>query len=157
MPQLNRVYLAGNLTRDPEVRYLPSGMAVADLGLAVDDNYKDKDGNLKERTLFVDISVWGRQAETCRDYLSKGSPVLVEGRLRLDEWKNQQGEKRTKLKVNADRVQFLGSPRRSAEMGDAPEGRRGKPARSEEAPPTETVSDQLPPDDPGAGGDDLPF
>lgn len=119
MADLNKVILVGRLTRDPEVRYTPSGTAVADLGFAVSDQYKSKSGEMVENTCFVDIVVWGRQAETCGEYLSKGSPALVEGRLQLDQWENQQGEKRSKLRVKADRVQFLGSPRK-AEYGDAP-------------------------------------
>jgi len=119
MADLNRVILAGRLTRDPEVRYTSSGSAVTDLGLAVSDNYRNKAGELIEQTCFVEVVVWGRQAETCGEYLSKGSPALIEGRLQFDQWENQQGEKRSKLRVKADRVQFLGSPRREAEAGAA--------------------------------------
>lgn len=119
MADLNRVILAGRLTRDPEVRYTSSGSAVADVGLAVSDSYRNKAGELVEQTCFVDVVVWGRQAETCGEYLSKGSPALIEGRLQFDQWENQQGEKRSKLRVKADRVQFLGSPRREAEAGAA--------------------------------------
>lgn len=122
MSTLNRVFLMGNLTRDPEVRYTPNGTAVGDLALAVNENYKDKDGNLKETTVFVDVEVWARQAETCAEYLHKGSPVFIEGRLKLDQWTSPQGEKRSKLRVRAERVQFLGAPRRSAELADAPAG-----------------------------------
>lgn len=113
MSTLNRVFLMGNLTRDPEVRYTPSGTAVGDLGLAVNETYKNKAGENVESTVFVDVEVWSRQAETCAEYLYKGSPVFVEGRLKLDQWENQQGEKRSKLRVRADRVQFLGTPKRS--------------------------------------------
>ena len=113
MSTLNRVFLMGNLTRDPEVRYTPSGTAVGDLGLAVNETYKNKAGENVESTVFVDVEVWSRQAETCAEYLYKGSPVFVEGRLKLDQWENQQGEKRSKLRVRADRVQFLGSPKRA--------------------------------------------
>lgn len=112
MADVNRVFLAGRLTRDPEVRYTPSGTAVADLGLAISERFKTKEGEWDEKTVFVDVVVWGRQAETSGEYLYKGSPVLVEGRLQLDQWENQQGEKRSKLRVRADRVQFLGSPRK---------------------------------------------
>jgi single-strand DNA-binding protein len=115
MADLNRVILAGRLTRDPEVRYTPSGTAVSDLGFAVSDNYKNKQGELVEQVCFVDIVVWGRQAETCGEYLRKGSPALIEGRLQFDQWETQQGEKRSKLRVRAERVQFLGTPRRSEE------------------------------------------
>jgi single-strand DNA-binding protein len=112
MADVNRVILAGRLTRDPEVRYTPSGTAVADLGLAITESFKNKEGEWEEKPVFVDVVVWGRQAETSGEYLYKGSPVLVEGRLQLDQWENQQGEKRSKLRVRAERVQFLGAPRK---------------------------------------------
>lgn len=127
MSSLNRVFLMGNLTRDPEVRYTPSGTAVGDLGLAVNESYKNKAGETVESTVFVDVEVWSRQAETCAEYLYKGSPVFVEGRLKLDQWENQQGEKRSKLRVRADRVQFLGSPKRTADQADAPQSAMSPP------------------------------
>ena len=139
MSTLNRVYLMGNLTRDPEVRYTPSGIAVGDLGMAVNESYKSKSGEMIESTVFVDVEVWSRQAETCAEYLHKGSPVFVEGRLKLDQWENQQGEKRSKLRVRADRVQFLGAPRKAADTADAPH-------------------DMMPPPhDAAADEDDIPF
>lgn len=110
MSSLNSVILAGNLTRDVETRKTPSGAVVGDLGVAVSDDYKDKEGQLVKRTCFTDIVVWGRQAETCAQYLRKGSSVLVEGRLQLDQWKNDKGENRSKLRVRASRVQFIGRP-----------------------------------------------
>ena len=110
MSSLNSVILAGNLTRDVETRKTPSGAVVGDLGVAVSDDYKDKDGQLVKRTCFTDVVVWGRQAETCSQYLRKGSPVLVEGRLQLDQWKNNKGESRSRLRVRASRVQFIGRP-----------------------------------------------
>ena len=116
MASYNKVLLMGNLTRNPEIRYTPSGTAVADLGLAVNENFKNKAGETVEQTCFVDVVVWGRQAETSAEYLQKGSPVFVEGRLQLDQWENQQGEKRSKLRVRADRVQFLGAPGKGAEF-----------------------------------------
>lgn len=117
MPSYNRVVLVGNLTRDPEVRHVPSGTAVADMGLATSETYKGKDGEQKETTCFVDIVAWGRQAETCGEYLAKGSPVLVEGRLQFEQWEAPDGRKRNKLRVRADRVRFLGRRRREAESG----------------------------------------
>lgn len=98
----------GNLTRDPEVRYTPKGNAVGDLGLAVNDSYKMQDGTIKETVTFINVEVWGRQAETCKQYLSKGRPVFIEGQLKLDQWETPQGEKKSQLRVRADRVQFLG-------------------------------------------------
>ena len=160
---LNKVFLAGNLTRDPEVRYTPSGTAVAKLGLAVSDSYTNKAGEKVETTCFVDVDVWSRQAEACGEYLSKGSPVLVEGRLQLDQWESKEGEKRSKLKVHADRIQFLGRSKKG-EMADAPAGAGG--GRSSYAPRQEPAA-QAPVDDVAPGGaagggegenpDDLPF
>ncbi len=108
MNSMNHVILLGNLTRDPETRSIPGGQLVADLGLAISDNYKDKEGKLVEKTCFVDIAVWGKQAESCRQYLKKGLPVLIEGKLQYDQWTTESGEKRNKLRVKAMRVQFLG-------------------------------------------------
>ncbi len=125
MPSFNRVILMGNLTRDPEVRYTNSGVPVATLRLAVSETFRRKETNEKvEKTCFVDVQVWQRQAETCQQYLSKGRPVLVEGRLELDEWETPQGEKRSRLRVRADRVQFLGTSRQnqSDEYGDVATG-----------------------------------
>lgn len=134
MANLNKVFLAGNITRDPEIRYTPTGTAVTDLGLAVNESYKNKAGELVETTTFVDVVVWGRQAETCGEYLSKGSPALIEGRLQLDQWQTDAGEKRSRLRVRADRVQFLGRPRRG-EAGDAPEGGGAPRAGRQAVPP----------------------
>ncbi len=109
MASMNRVILAGNLTRDPEGRRLTSGTAVCNLGLAVNRRYRTSSGELSEETTFVDIEVWGRQAEFCRDYLRKGAPILLEGRLKLDSWEDRNtGQKRSKLRVVAERVQSLG-------------------------------------------------
>ncbi len=112
MASLNKVILAGNLTRDPEVRYTSSGTAVADLGIAVNERFKDATtGEWKEKPVYVDIVVWGRQAETSGEYLTKGSPVLIDGRLQLDQWETKEGDKRSKLRVVANNIQFLSSRR----------------------------------------------
>ena len=108
MTGYNRVVLVGNLTRDPQVRQTPAGTSVADLGLAASERYRNKEGEQVETTCFVDIVAWGRQAETCGQYLSKGSPVLVEGRLQLDRWETEDGQKRSRIRVRADRVRFMG-------------------------------------------------
>ncbi len=107
MANYNRVILAGNLTRDPEVRYLQSGTAVCDMSIAINRRYKTSSGETQEETCFVDITVWGKQAEYCGQYLQKGRSVLVEGRLKLDRWE-KDGQKHSRLSVVADRVQFLG-------------------------------------------------
>ena len=121
MASYNRVVLMGNLTRDPQVRQIPSGTSVADLGLATNEVFKNRDGEQVERTCFVDIVAWGRQAESCGQYLTKGAPVLVEGRLQLDQWENEEGQKRSKMRVRADRVQFLSRPRKAAGETDGTE------------------------------------
>ncbi len=110
MVRMNKVLIAGNLTRDPVIRKTPKGLAVADLGLAVHDGYQGKNGNSEESTCFVDVVAWDKRAESCGEFLRKGSPVLVEGRLHFEQWKDKDGQNRTKLKVTADRVQFLGKP-----------------------------------------------
>lgn len=136
MASFNKVILMGNLTRDPELRQAPSGAKVADLGLAVSETWRDKNGQTKEVTCFVDVVVWDKLAELCQQYLSKGRPVLVEGRLQMDEWKNQQGEKRSKLRVRADTVKFLGSPQKREDQESAPHSapRAAAPAATAPAP-----------------------
>src|SRR5580765_4071385 len=111
MASFNKVILMGNLTRDPQVRYTPSGTAVAEIGLAVNRYWFDKQTNSRrEETTFVDVTLWGREAEVAGEYLAKGRPVLIEGRLQLDTWDDKQsGQKRSKLRVVAERMQMLGA------------------------------------------------
>ncbi|MCE9613714.1 MAG: single-stranded DNA-binding protein [Lentisphaerae bacterium] len=157
MASLNKVFLMGNLTKDPEVRYIPSGKAVCEMGLAVNESYRGKDGNPVEQTIFVDVVVWERQAETCGEYLRKGSPVMVEGRLQLDKWKTKEGENRSKLRVRADRVQFLSSPRSGAAYKDS-DGEQGGAEPAAEAPAGPGPGSGPGPEPAGAGDDDnLPF
>ena len=111
MGSFNRVILMGNLTRDPELRYTPSGTAVAEFGLAMNRRWKNQSGEWQEEATFVQVEVWARQAETTAQYLSKGRQALVEGRLKLDRWETKEGEKRSRLKVVGERVVFVGSPR----------------------------------------------
>ncbi|MDP2652971.1 MAG: single-stranded DNA-binding protein [Candidatus Omnitrophota bacterium] len=108
MANLNKVFLIGNLTRDPELRYTPAGVAVANLGLAVNRRFRDKSGELKEDVCFLTMTVWDKQAEACCQYLKKGSPVFVEGVLQSRSWETQDGQKRSTIDVRAERVQFLG-------------------------------------------------
>jgi single-strand DNA-binding protein len=115
MGAMNRVFLMGNLTREPALRTTPGG-AVSDLGVAVSEKYRNKAGEVVETTCFADVVVWGKQAELCSQYLTKGAPVLVEGRLQLDQWQTENGEKRSRLRVRADRVQFLGRGRRDEDL-----------------------------------------
>jgi single-strand DNA-binding protein len=164
MANLNHVFLAGNLTKDPEVRYAPSGDAVGDLRLAVNRTYKSRDGQQREETCFVGVTVWGRQAETCAEYLSKGSPVLVEGRLKYDEWE-KEGQKNSRLTVVANRVQFLGAPRNASfrdGQEEPPPRRRAPEPEPEPAPEPEGSPPSRPDANPGGGGggqddDNLPF
>lgn len=108
MADLNKVFLMGRLTFDPELRHIGSGMAVTELRLVTSRGWTGRDGERKEETLFIDVTVWDRQAETCCQYLKKGSSIHVEGSLKMDSWDDKTtGEKRTKIKVTADRVQFL--------------------------------------------------
>ena len=109
MASLNRVLLIGNLTRDPELRYVPSGTAVATFTVAVNRVYTSQAGEKKEEVSFIRVVVWGRRAEVCGEYLSKGSPVFVEGRLQSRSWEGQDGQKRSTMEVIADNVQFLRS------------------------------------------------
>lgn len=125
MATMNKVFLAGNLTRDPEIRYSQSGKAVADLNLAVNRRYKTASGDLKEDVCFVNIVAWDRQAELAGEYLRKGSAILVEGSLRLDQWESN-GEKRSRLRVVADRIQFLDRLKKTDATGDVPEDRGQK-------------------------------
>lgn len=109
MANLNKVFLIGNLTRDPELRYTPGGTAVANLGLAVNRRFKDSAGELKEEVCFLTVTVWDKQAEACCQYLTKGRPVFVEGVLQSRFWETSDGQKRSAIDVRAERVQFLGS------------------------------------------------
>lgn len=135
MPSVNQVVLAGNLTRDPELKKLAGGGAVSHLGLAVNEAYTGKDGERKEKTCFVEVDTWDKQAENCSTFLHKGSSVLVQGKLELDQWETPNGEKRSRLKVRAHRVEFLD---RAPQGQSSPSGPRGvaRPvvAASEEMP-----------------------
>ncbi|MDB4793590.1 single-stranded DNA-binding protein [Methylacidiphilales bacterium] len=157
MANLNKVLLMGNLTRDPEVRYTPKGTAVGDLAIAINDSYKAQDGTVKETVTYVDIEVWGRQAETCKQYLTKGRPIFVEGQLRLDQWETPQGEKKRLLRVRADRVQFLGGGGGgggSRSGGNAPAASASSGESTRPARPSSTVSEEAPP---LRDEDDIPF
>ena len=107
MANLNKVLLMGNLTRPPELRYTPSGTAVADLRMAVNRNYTTQSGEKREEVCFLTVVVWGKQAESCGEYLDKGSGIFVEGRLQTRDWEGKDGQKRTVTEVVAERVQFM--------------------------------------------------
>ena len=153
MASYNKVILIGNLTRDPELRYTPKGMAIAKLGLAVNRTWRNEAGESKEEVTFVDVDSFGRQAETLAQYLKKGSPLMVEGRLKLDQWDDKQtGQKRSRLGVILEGFQFLGGGNRGGEGGPG-EAPRSRPAPA--GPKTEAPADSdgpPPPED-----DDVPF
>jgi single-strand DNA-binding protein len=142
MASFNKVILLGNLTRDPEVRYTPKGTAVTDLGLAVNRTYTADNGEKREEVTFVDVTFWGRTAEVAGEYLKKGRPVFVEGRLQLDSWDDKtSGQKRTKLKVIGENMQMLGAPRGGGGDED------GGPRSSRPAPPPKAAVPSAPDDD----------
>ena len=143
MASYNKVIIVGNLTRDPELKNTTGGTSVADLGIAINDNYKNKAGETVEQTTFVDVVVWGRQAETANEFLSKGSSVLIEGKLQLDQWDAEDGSKRSKMRVRADRVQFLSTKSQST---------GGRPSSVHDEKPNKDV-----PADFGDDDDDIPF
>ena len=119
MASLNKVLLIGNLTRDVDLRYTPSGTAVANFGLAVNRTYTNSDGEKVEDPCFVEVVAWNRLAEVCGQYLAKGRPVFIEGRLQMDTWEQEDGQKRSKLKVVAQNIQFLGGgPKAESEEED---------------------------------------
>lgn len=150
--EMNRVFLIGNLTRDPESRSLASGAQVVKMGLACNRRYTSQGEKLAE-VLFVDIEAWSKTAELCAQYLRKGSQVLVEGRLKLDQYTTQQGEKRQRLFVVAERVQFGAKPQDGESPGREPE--RAAPRRPSRR---DALAEQAPPAfDPDEPNDDLPF
>ncbi len=158
MASYNKVILVGNLTRDPEVRYTPKGTAVTDLGVAVNRTYTTDNGEKREEVTFVDVTFWGRTAENAGQYLKKGRPVLIEGRLQLDTWDDKQsGQKRSRLKVMGEILQFLGSGRGGGGGGegdyepDETGGSRQSAGRPATTPPPRP-SRPAEPDD-----DDIPF
>jgi single-strand DNA-binding protein len=124
MPDLNKVILAGRLTRDPELRYLPSGTAVCKMGIAVTRYYRTKEGERKEETFFVNVDTWDKQAEFCSERLAKGRAILVEGRLKSNEWEDKStGQKRSTIEVRADRIQQLEWEARGGAPSTTPEPR----------------------------------
>ena len=164
MAQLNKVFLIGNLTRDPELRVTPKGTAICQFGLAVNRQYKDESGATRDETAFIDIEAWGKQAELVSKYLQKGSPAFIEGRLRFDSWEDKQsGQKRNKLKVVLDNVQFLsrgggGGAPANAGGGEAPAAvAGGDEPPAELISPPERAAAQPPAPGPQKVEDDVPF
>ena len=162
MANYNKVILAGNLTRDPQLSYTPTQTPVVDFGMAINRTWRGQDGQKNEETCFVDCRAFGRQAETINQYLSKGRPVLVEGRLRFSSWE-KDGRKHSKLSVTVENFQFMGSaqggqsgspaPQRQA---SAPQQQPPHPQQQQQAPPDDFGDEPAPPFDDG-GGEDIPF
>lgn len=181
MANYNKVILVGNLTRDPQLSYLPSQTPVVEIGLAVNRRWRGSDNQLKDETCFIDCRAYGQQAETMKKYLAKGRQVLIEGRLQFDTWEGKDGVKRSKHRVFVERFQFLGAPPAGGGGGGggpAPAARPAasrppartpqppqpaQPAQSAERPPSEEMppdAAEAPPpteDDLTAGGEDIPF
>ena len=158
MANFNKVILMGNLTRDPQMSYLPSQTAVVELGLAVNRKWRSQDGQQKEETCFVDCKAFGKQAETLNQYMRKGQPLLIEGRLQLSQWEDKEGNRRSKLRVVVEGFQFVGG--RSDGGGGGGGGGGGTAPRG----PSASSESQLPPNDPCDGAqfappdaDDIPF
>jgi single-strand DNA-binding protein len=142
MANFNKVLLMGNLTRDPQLSYLPSQTAVVDFGLAVNRRWTGQDGSQREDTCFVDCRAFGKQAETFNKYMSKGKPVFIEGRLTYDTWTAQDGSKKSRLRVTVENFQFLGGPPSGPEgrpggVGGHEPAERGAPAEAGPMPPGE--------------------
>jgi single-strand DNA-binding protein len=148
MANLNRVFLIGNLTKPPTLRYTPGGSAVADLRLAINSTYVNKSGEKTTEVCYVDVVTWGRQAETAAEYLTKGSSIFIEGRLQLDQWETNTGEKRSRLRVRANRIQFLGRPKGASQGMEEPADDSQEEEVAQNAPRGQ-----------GGGGeiDDVPF
>lgn len=150
MANFNKVFLMGNLTRDIELKHIPSGMAVANIGIAVNDRWKDKDsGEWQERANFVDCEAWGRTAEVMHQYLAKGRPVFIEGRLKLDTWQDKDGSNRSKLRVVVENFQFIDSRGGGGDSG----GGGGQPAYSGSSGGSASAGGQHQP----ISDDDIPF
>jgi single-strand DNA-binding protein len=172
MASFNRVILMGNVTRDPELRYLANGTALCDLGMAMNRRFKDKDGNWADETTFVTVTLWARTAEIAGEYLTKGSPVMIEGRLKLDQWE-KDGKKNSRLTVVGETMQLLGARgqggggqaggggERQERPAARPPANRGKPAPAKtNAPPADDFYQDYDGGDEGSQGgpqDDIPF
>jgi single-strand DNA-binding protein len=157
MASFNKVILAGNLTRDPELRYTPKGTAVVKIGLAVNRTYTTESGERKEQVSFIDVEAWGRQAETLSQYMRKGRPLLVEGRLQQDTWEDKNTkQKQSKLKVVLESFAFIGSSRaEEGQGGEAPRAAANRPAPQQNAPAAPAPASE--PDMPPPEEDDVPF
>ncbi len=166
MANYNKIILVGNLTRDPQLSFLPSQTPVVEIGLAVNRRWRSKEGEQREETCFIDCRAYGKQAETINQYMKKGRPLLVEGRLQLDSWQSQDGQKRSKHRVIIENFQFMGgggaggaqggqgqAPQQNYSQGQAPpqQPQQGYSQQEGPPPPPPDAPDDIP------GGDDIPF
>ena len=164
MASYNKVILMGNLTRDPQLKYLPNNNPVCEFGIATNRRWRDRDGNQREEVCYVDLAAFGRQAETINQYMSKGRPILIDGRLKFDSWTGQDGQRRSKLSVVVENFQFVG-PREGGGGGGNYGGggySGGRPAQQPapaqppagppDAPPAPSTDNVPPP-----SGNDIPF
>jgi single-strand DNA-binding protein len=154
MPSYNKIILMGNLTRDPQLTYLPSNTPVTEIGMAVNRRFKKQDGSQGEEVLFIDCRAFGRTAEVINQYFKKGEPILVEGRLQLDQWTDKEGGKRSKHRVHIDSFEFVSTRGSggSSPAGDEPDHAHAPP------PPRRSAPTSAPPPGPVAGeGGDIPF
>jgi single-strand DNA-binding protein len=160
MANFNKVFLMGNLTRDPEMRVTPKGTAICQFGLAISRSWKDESGQTREETAFVDIEAWGKQGEIISKYCNKGRPLFVEGRLKFDQWEDKtSGQKRSKLKVVLENFQFIGGRGDGAPGGGGPGAggaEAGEPAGGE-APPASRGGTRAPAPAKDAADEDVPF
>ena len=142
MAGLNKVIMIGNLTEDPELRYTQTGTARTRFSIAINRKYKDREGNLKDDTTFVPVVVWGPQAENCANYLSKGRQIAVDGRLRIDSFETEEGERRKVAEVVAESVQFLGGGRRDGDQGSGGGAPQQQKQQSQSAPQEDQPKDE---------------
>ncbi len=155
MASVNKVILIGNLTRDPEVRYTPKGTAVADIGMAMNRSFSSDGGERREETTFVDVTLWGKQAEVVGEYLKKGNPLYIEGRLQMDSWEDKNtGQKRTKLKVVGDRFQFMGGGNND---GGSSSQQRSENSQSNQSAPESSEGNDGAQFETDSEEDDIPF
>lgn len=162
MANYNKVILIGNLTRDPQLSYLPSQTAVVEVGLAINHKWKDQQGQQREQVCFVDCSAFGKQAETINQYCKKGNQIFIEGRLQYDSWEGKDGTKRSKHRVSIERFQFLGGPAGGGSSAPSGGGQRPQSAGPRSAQPqsqpqqADDFAEPMPPDM-DEGGESIPF
>ncbi|MDB4783544.1 single-stranded DNA-binding protein [Verrucomicrobiales bacterium] len=155
MASVNKVILIGNLTRDPEVRYTPKGTAVTDFSMAMNRSFSSDGGERREETTFVDVTLWGKQAEVVGEYLKKGNPLYIEGRLQMDSWDDKNtGQKRTKLKVVGDRFQFMGGGNND---GGSSSQQRSENSQSNQSAPESSEGNDGAQFETDSEEDDIPF